>query len=345
MVNPPGTKKKLSCWLVEHDRLPPLDRHDFEENEISPPSVLSSSLPERCLGLENGVKNCSTGCSSTNLVKVITTLTVGTTDMGPTDSVLQQKGNAQGRESSVKPKRVRACASKEGIKSKQNGKSKDSDNGSNSSVFNGKCSVSQIDGFRFFTNSFSFVCGAGATGIAVDLRRGSGIMSTLFRETLMNSRSSRTKLLWRLCRLAESTETLNRGFSATRNPSSASSSISKSNDLVRIRRGDFANEWNNGALEMEGNLHIEVAHSPEAGNEAGETPAPLEPGGEVVVLHERRDNVRTPPHNGLLERVPTSRVLERNIRSGISKCSDSESIVEADSQMQRRLTIRIVPSV
>lgn len=40
-----------------------------------------SSLPSlsKCLGLEKGVKNCSTGWSSTNLVNVITTLTVGTT--------------------------------------------------------------------------------------------------------------------------------------------------------------------------------------------------------------------------------------------------------------------------
>lgn len=32
-----------------------------------------------CLGLDIGVKNCSVGGSSTNLVNVITTLTVGTT--------------------------------------------------------------------------------------------------------------------------------------------------------------------------------------------------------------------------------------------------------------------------
>ena len=38
-------------------------------------------------------------------------------------------------------------------------------------------------------------------------------------------------------------------------------------DLVRVEGSDFANEGNNGALEVERDLHVEIAHTAEHGME------------------------------------------------------------------------------
>ncbi|WVZ12634.1 hypothetical protein V8G54_017164 [Vigna mungo] len=97
-----------------------------------------------------------------------------------------------------------------------------SSNGSSSSVFNGNCSVSHTDGRKLLTNSFSLVCGT--VTLAEDLRGGGAVpyvRSTLFLPIGTHSLSSRTKLL---CLLLSGMGNPKLGFSATRKPSSSSSS-------------------------------------------------------------------------------------------------------------------------
>jgi len=62
-------------------------------------------------------------------------------------------------------------------------------------------------------------------------------------------------------------------------------------DFVGVGGRNLADEGNDGALEVEGNLHVEVAHAAEHGDDAGEASAPLGPGIAVVEAEEDKRNV------------------------------------------------------
>ncbi|KAJ0443324.1 hypothetical protein HanIR_Chr16g0819511 [Helianthus annuus] len=51
---------------------------------------------------------------------------------------------------------------------------------------------------------------------------------------------------------------------------------------------------------MKRDLHVEVSHTAENGEESRKTTAPLRPGGDVVILHQNRYNLRTPAANRFL---------------------------------------------
>ena len=89
-------------------------------------------------------------------------------------------------------------------------------------------------------------------------------------------------------------------------------------DLVRVGGSDFSDEGNDGALEVERDLHVEIAHTAEHGDDTWQPPAPLGPSGAVVLAEENESNVGAPPNQSLLERVPSGRVLKRHVSSGES---------------------------
>lgn len=84
---------------------------------------------------------------------------------------------------------------------------------------------------------------------------------------------------------------------------------------------------------MEGNLHVEIAHPTEGGDEAGEAAPPLRPGGQVVVLHKGEDDLRTSAEDGFLERVPPCGVLKGYIGSGSGECLSGGGVAEADGEV------------
>lgn len=57
-------------------------------------------------------------------------------------------------------------------------------------------------------------------------------------------------------------------------------------DLVSIGRSDLTDEGNDGAFEMERDLHVKVSHSAEHGNDTGQAAAPLGPSGAMVEPEE-----------------------------------------------------------
>jgi len=81
-------------------------------------------------------------------------------------------------------------------------------------------------------------------------------------------------------------------------------------DFVGVGGGDLADEGNDGALKVEGDLHVEVAHSAEHGYDAREAAAPLGPGIAVVEAKEDKRNVGGATTESLLQSVPASGVLE-----------------------------------
>ncbi|KAL2519285.1 Uncharacterized protein Adt_15532 [Abeliophyllum distichum] len=62
-------------------------------------------------------------------------------------------------------------------------------------------------------------------------------------------------------------------------------------DFVGVGGGNLSDEWQDGALEMEGDLHVEVAHAPEGSNQTRKAAPPLGPGGKVMMLDENRYNL------------------------------------------------------
>ncbi|KAL2466699.1 Uncharacterized protein Adt_42550 [Abeliophyllum distichum] len=62
-------------------------------------------------------------------------------------------------------------------------------------------------------------------------------------------------------------------------------------DFVGIGGRNLSDEWHDGALEMEGDLHVEVAHVPEGSNQTRKAALPLGPGGKVMMLDESRYNL------------------------------------------------------
>ncbi|KAL2525912.1 Uncharacterized protein Adt_10966 [Abeliophyllum distichum] len=64
-------------------------------------------------------------------------------------------------------------------------------------------------------------------------------------------------------------------------------------DFVGIGGENLSDEWHYGALEMEGDLHVEVAHASKGSNQTRKAAPPLGPGRKVMMLDESRYNLRT----------------------------------------------------
>jgi len=66
-------------------------------------------------------------------------------------------------------------------------------------------------------------------------------------------------------------------------------------DFVRVGGGDFPDEGDHGALEVKRDLHVEVAHAAEGGDESRLASPPLRPRGAVVEPNEELCNVGGAP--------------------------------------------------
>lgn len=108
-------------------------------------------------------------------------------------------------------------------------------------------------------------------------------------------------------------------------------------DPVRVGGGDLPDERDDGALEMERDLHVEVAHAAEHGDHPREPAAPLAPGGPVVVLEQDGRDLGVPPAQRLLERVPPRGVLERRVGAGVGEGAGGGGVGAADGEVERGL--------
>ena len=116
-------------------------------------------------------------------------------------------------------------------------------------------------------------------------------------------------------------------------------------DFVSVGGGDLADEGNDGALEVEGDLHVEVAHAAEHRYDAREAAAPLAPGIAVVEAEEDKRNVGGATAESLLQGVPASGVLKGDISAGSGEGAGGEEVVETNSEVERRFSIRNVTTV
>ncbi|PON43926.1 hypothetical protein PanWU01x14_270530, partial [Parasponia andersonii] len=104
-------------------------------------------------------------------------------------------------------------------------------------------------------------------------------------------------------------------------------------------------EGDDGALEVEGDLHVEVPHPPEHGDGARQAAAPLGPGGAVVEAEEDEGDVLAPAAHGLLQGVPPGRVLERDVGAGVGEELGGDGVAEPDGEVEGGLPVGDVAAV
>ncbi|WVY97403.1 hypothetical protein V8G54_029554 [Vigna mungo] len=114
---------------------------------------------------------------------------------------------------------------------------------------------------------------------------------------------------------------------------------------VGVRRGNAANEGNDGALEMKRYLHVEVADSSGGSHNAGKSAAPFGPRKRLVVARDdHRDGFLSSAH-GFLERTPTLLVLKTPIRTGTHENLRGDSVSETHREVERGFSSRHVAAV
>jgi len=116
-------------------------------------------------------------------------------------------------------------------------------------------------------------------------------------------------------------------------------------DFVRVGGSDFSDEGDHGALEVKRDLHVEVAHTAEGGDEPRQASPPLRPCGAVVEANEELCDIGGAPTKRFLERVPASTIVEGDVSSGGSEGSRGDDVVEADGEVEGRLAERHVATV
>ena len=108
-------------------------------------------------------------------------------------------------------------------------------------------------------------------------------------------------------------------------------------DFVGVGGSDFSDEGNHGALKVKRDLHVEITHAAESRHEARQAAAPLRPGGAVVEPDEHLRDFGGAPAERLLERVPAGGVVEGDVGAGGGDGPRGGDVVEADSEVERRL--------
>lgn len=116
-------------------------------------------------------------------------------------------------------------------------------------------------------------------------------------------------------------------------------------DAVGVGGGGAGEEGEEGALEVEGELEVEVRDAAECREERREAAAELGPGGAAVVAEEQQREAAAPEAERLLERGPSGGVLEGRVCAGGRKRGDGGSAVEADSEVERGVAAGNVTAV
>ncbi|URD89183.1 hypothetical protein MUK42_27961, partial [Musa troglodytarum] len=116
-------------------------------------------------------------------------------------------------------------------------------------------------------------------------------------------------------------------------------------DAVGVGGGGAGEEGEKGALEVEGELEVEVRDAAECREERREAAAELGPGGAAVVAEEQQREAAAPEAKRLLERGPSGGVLEGRVCAGGRKRGDGGSAVEADSEVKRGVAAGNVTAV
>ena len=86
---------------------------------------------------------------------------------------------------------------------------------------------------------------------------------------------------------------------------------------------------------MERDLHVKISHSAKDCNGTWQSSPPFGPGVAMVEAEENDSNVGTPATQGLLQGIPTSRILQGNIGTSRGESTGRQDIVETDSEVER----------